>query len=78
MFSICVKVEEVRVWAFSFLILGGLAIVGGVLGSNFYAADVLSLAAYKQKSSRRSGQLVFIVVGLAFIALGIKFLVSGD
>jgi hypothetical protein len=60
-----------------FVIIGGLAIVVGVFGKNFYAADVLSGAGYKQKSSRRSGQLVFIVGGLGFIALGIKLLVSG-
>jgi hypothetical protein len=61
-----------------FVIFGGLAIVVGVLGKNFYAADVLSGVGYKQKSSRWSGKLVFIVVGLGFIALGIKLLVSGD
>ena len=60
-----------------FVILGGVLLVGGVFGKDFYVADVLSLAAYKQKSSRWSGKLVFIVVGLGFIALGIKFLVSG-
>jgi len=60
-----------------FVISGGLAIVVGVLGKDFYVADVITLAPYKKKSSKWSGKLVFIVVGLGFIALGIKLLVSG-
>jgi len=34
------------------VIFGGLAIAGGIFGKDFNAADVVSLYAYKQKSSK--------------------------
>jgi hypothetical protein len=58
-----------------FVVIGILSITAGVFGKNFYAADVISLHAYKQRSSTWSGRLVFILVGVLFIALGITFYV---
>jgi hypothetical protein len=56
------------------LVLGVVAIAAAIFGRDFYAADVISGTSFKQKSSRWSGRLVFTVVGLAFIAAGIKML----
>ncbi len=56
------------------VIFGVLAIVGGVLGKDFHAADVIALREFKQKSSRWSGRLVFIVVGVGLIGIGVKML----
>lgn len=61
-----------------FVILGCLAIVAGIFGKEFYAADVITGTGYKQKRSRWSGRLIFIAGGLFFIAAGIKFLVWGQ
>ena len=61
------------------LIIPGITgIVVGIIGKKFYNADVLSLSRYRQESSTWSGRLVFIVVGVLFIAIGIKFLVDGN
>jgi hypothetical protein len=60
-----------------FVILGIVAIVAGILGKDFYVADVLSGVGFKQKRSRWSGRLIFIVGGLSFIAAGIKVLIGG-
>ena len=60
------------------VISGILAIVVGIFGRNFYEADVIALRAFKQKSSTWSGRLVFIVVGVVFVALGIKLLVDAE
>lgn len=59
-----------------FVIFGSLAIIGGIFGKDFYAADVIALGKFKQKSSRWSGRLVFIVGGIFLLALGIKFLLE--
>jgi hypothetical protein len=60
-----------------FLMISGIvACAGGIFGKNFYVADVLSLAAYKQKSSTWSGRLVFLLVGMFLVAVGIKLLVG--
>ena len=61
-----------------FVIIGVLAIAAGIFGKNFYEADGIALGAFKRKSSEQSGRLVFILVGVFFIALGIKFLVGAD
>ena len=58
------------------LILGGVAITAGILGKEFYVADVLSGVGFKQKRSRWSGRLICIVVGVSFVAAGIKLLVA--
>ena len=60
------------------IIFGCLAIVGGVFGKRFYAADVVALGALNQKSSTWSGRLVFILVGVALIAVGIKLFVGAN
>jgi uncharacterized membrane protein YczE len=60
------------------IIFGGLAIVGGIFGKDFYAADVIALRAFKQKSSTWSGRLVFVVVGVVLIAVGIKLLLDAE
>jgi len=60
------------------VILGVLAISGGVLGKNFQAADVIALGEFKQKSSRWSGRLVFIVVGVGLIGIGTKMLLGAE
>jgi len=56
------------------MIFGAAAILGGIFGKDFHAADVVALGEFKQKSSRWSGRLVFIVVGLSLIGVGIKML----
>jgi hypothetical protein len=58
------------------MIFGGLAIVGCIFGKNFFAADVIALGAFKEKSSKWSGRLVFVVVGVVLIAVGIKLLLE--
>jgi hypothetical protein len=58
------------------VLFGVLAIAGGVLGKSFQAADVIALGDYKQKSSRWSGRLVFIVVGVGLIGIGITLALS--
>ena len=58
------------------IILGCLAIVGGVFGKRFYAADVDALGAFNQRSSTWSGRLVFILVGAGLIAMGFKLVVG--
>ena len=55
---------------------GVLSIAGGILGRNFYAADVNSLAPFKQKSSTWSGRLIFLSVGAALVAIGIGLLLK--
>jgi hypothetical protein len=61
-----------------FVVFGCLAIVGGIFGKDFYAADVITLGAYKQKSPKWFGRLVFIVVGIFLWVLGIKFLLDAS
>jgi hypothetical protein len=56
------------------IVFGVLGIAGGILGTGFYKADVIALGAFKEKSSTWSGRLVFIAVGAALIAVGIKLL----
>jgi hypothetical protein len=56
------------------IIFGVLAVAGGIFGKDFYRADVITLAALKDKSSTWSGRLLFIVVGTGLIAIGIKLL----
>ena len=60
------------------VIFGVLAIVGGVMGKDFHAADVIALGEFKQKSSRWSGRLVFIIVGVGLIGVGIKMLLGTE
>jgi hypothetical protein len=60
------------------VICGGLAIVGGIFGKDFYKADILALGAFKEKSSRWSGRLVFIVGGVVLIAIGIRLIVDAE
>jgi hypothetical protein len=55
-----------------------LAIVGGIFGKDFYKADILALGAFKEKSSRWSGRLVFIVGGVVLIAIGIRLIVDAE
>jgi hypothetical protein len=59
-----------------FVICGVVAIAGGVFGKQFYVADVLGNDSYKRRSSTWSGRLIFILVGVFFLAVGIKFLVD--
>jgi hypothetical protein len=61
-----------------FVIFGCLVIVGGFFAKDFYAADIVALGAFKQKRSKWSGRLLFIVVGVFLLALGIKFLMGTD
>jgi hypothetical protein len=58
------------------LIVGGVAIAAGIFGRDFYVADVLSGVGFKQKSSRWSGRLICMVVGVSFVAAGIKLLMA--
>jgi hypothetical protein len=59
------------------VVFGALAIVGGIFGKDFHAADVVALGEFKQKSSKWSGRLVFIVVGIGLVGVGIKMLLGG-
>jgi hypothetical protein len=61
-----------------FVILGTVAIAAGVFVKDFYVADILSGVGFKQKRSRWSGRLIFIVGGLSFVAAGIKVLMGGE
>jgi hypothetical protein len=58
------------------MIFGALAIAGGIFGKTFYKADVIALGAFGRKWSTWFGRLLFIVVGGALIAVGIKLLVD--
>ena len=60
------------------VIMGVIAIAGGIFGKNFHAADVIALGGFKQKSSRWSGRLVFLVVGVGLVVVGIKLLVEAE
>ena len=60
------------------LVFGALVIAGGIFGKDFHAADGIALGEFKQKSSRWSGRLVFIVVGACLIGIGIKMLLETD
>ena len=55
------------------LVFGFLAIAAGIFGKDFYQAGVFGLVSFGTKSSTWSGRLVFIVVGIIFIAVGIEF-----
>ena len=61
------------------LIIGGLALAAAVFGNEFYVADVDSGSGFKpeQRCSTWSGRLVFVIVGLGFVAIGIQLLASG-
>jgi hypothetical protein len=59
-------------------IFGVVSILGGIFGKNFHAADVIALGEFKQKSSRWSGRLVFIAVGVGLVGIGIKMLLAGQ
>ncbi len=52
---------------------GVVAILAGVLGKEFTAADVISLAEFKPptKISTWSGRVVFIGIGVGLILVGI-------
>jgi hypothetical protein len=60
------------------IIFGVSGIAGGIFGKDFHAADVFALGEFKQKSSRWSGRLVFIVVGVGLIGVGIKLLLGTE
>lgn len=59
-----------------FVILGIFAMAGGIFGKDFHVADIISLRPYKDKMPTWLGRLVCIVVGVFFIAVGIKFLLD--
>jgi hypothetical protein len=58
------------------VICGVVAIAGGVFAKEFYSADVLSLAPYEERMPRWAGRLLFILVGVFFLAVGIKLLLD--
>ena len=60
------------------VIFGVLAIAGGIFGKDFRVADVIALGEFKQKRSRWSGRLLFIVVGVGLIGIGIKMLLGTE
>jgi hypothetical protein len=60
------------------VVFGCLAIAGGVFGKRFHAADPVALGEFTQKSSKWSGRLIFIGVGVALIAVGIKLIVGAQ
>jgi H+/Cl- antiporter ClcA len=60
------------------IVFGVLGIAAGILGKEFYAADIITLHAYKQKQPAWLGRLVCIVVGVGLIAIGIKLLLGTE
>jgi hypothetical protein len=60
------------------VVFGALGIAAGIFGKDFYAADVDSLSPFKQRSSRWSGRLVFLLAGAALVAIGVKLLVGPE
>ena len=56
------------------VIFGLLAVIGGIFGKDFHAADIESLGEYKQKTSSRFGRVFFFLVGICLIGVGIKML----
>jgi len=60
------------------IVCGVVAITVGIFGKEFYAADIDSGGAYKQKRSRRFGRIFSITVGVLFIGVGIKLLLGTD
>lgn len=73
------RVEGATTMGFVFLLAGIAAILTGIFGRTLFAADALTLSGYKhqRKVSTWWGKSIFIVVGLFFIALGVKFLLDG-
>jgi len=60
------------------MVFGVLGIVGGVLGKEFHAADIITLQAYKQKVTTWLGRLVFIIVGVGLVGIGVKMLLGAE
>lgn len=60
--------------SFVLITFGCAAIIGALFGKEFYAADVETCAPFKEKSSRWSGRLVYLIVGIGLLAIGIKLL----
>jgi len=58
------------------IVFGIASILAGIFGKNFSKADVITGAAYKQRSSTWSGRLVFITVGIFLVGVGIKLLLG--
>jgi hypothetical protein len=58
------------------ILAGGLAIAAGILGKTFYEADVIALGTFKSKEETPtwSGRVLFISVGAALIAIGMRLL----
>ena len=54
---------RVEITAILLMVFGTLGIVGGVLGKEFHAADIITLHAYRQKTPTWLGRLVFFVAG---------------
>ena len=54
------------------VVFGFLAVAAGIFGKDFYQGG-FGLVSFGTKSSTWSGRLVFIVVGILFIAVGIEF-----
>jgi hypothetical protein len=59
------------------VICGCLVIAIGMFRSNFCSADFLTAAAYGHKSRAMPGQLISIVIGLLFVAFGVRALFLG-
>jgi hypothetical protein len=62
-----------------FVLCGIVASLIGIFGKKFYAGDALTISDYKQERrvSTWWGRLIFIVVGVFFVALGVTFMING-
>jgi cytochrome c biogenesis protein ResB len=57
------------------IVFGCVAILGAIFGKEFFAVNVNSPTAYKQKRSTWSGRLLFALVGVFLIGIGIDLIV---
>jgi hypothetical protein len=61
-----------------FIFFGCVGVLIAIFGKAFSVADPDAITPFNQKRSRRSGRLISLVVGLMFLAYGIKVLLIGQ
>jgi hypothetical protein len=69
-------VAEAKMRGIVFLISGVIAILAGIFGRTFYKAGPMGVSVFTERRSTWSGRLIFIVVGMMFVALGAKFIMA--
>jgi hypothetical protein len=60
------------------IVFGCIAIAVGIRGGEFYAGGADGIGSFNQRSSKRSGRVVFILAGVGLLAVGVKILVFGQ